>query len=157
MTVFLQILNSQSKQSTTKEDVFIGVGALISALEANFSRYLEPFIPILYSALQNPEEYQLCGIAVGLIGDICRALGENAVQYCNSFMELLIQNLQSPVLHRNVKPAILSCFGDIALAIGGQFESYLNIAIMVLQQAGNMRADKVNIATWKSCPCTLHG
>jgi importin subunit beta-1 len=114
-------------------------------LESDFGRYLEPFIPILYSALQNPEEYQLCGIAIGLIGDICRALGDGSLQYCNAFMELLLQNLQSPVLHRNVKPAILSCLGDIALAIGGQFESYLNITMMVLQQAGNMRADKVNI------------
>ncbi|GAB5589804.1 karyopherin Kap95 [Umbelopsis nana] len=145
MTVFLQILNSQSKHSTTKEDVFIGVGALISALESDFGRYLEQFIPILYNALQHPEEYQLCGIAIGLIGDICRALGEASIQYCNAFMELLVQNLQSPVLHRNVKPAILSCLGDIALAIGGQFEAYLNITMMVLQQAGNMRADKTNL------------
>jgi len=58
-------------------------------------------------------------------------------------MEVLLNNLQSSVLHRNVKPPILSCFGDIALAIGGSFEPFLVTAISVLQQAGAMRADAV--------------
>ncbi|KAF7725991.1 karyopherin beta [Apophysomyces ossiformis] len=144
MTVLLQLLNTQSKQATTTEDAFLAVGALTSALEADFSRYAEPFVPILCVALQNPAEYQLCFIAVGIIGDICRALGENSAPYCTSFMQLLVSNLQSPVLHRSVKPSILSCFGDIALAIGEKFEPYLDVVMAVLQQAGNMRADKDN-------------
>ena len=46
-----------------------------------------------------------------------------------------MEDLQSPLLHRNVKPHILSCFGDIALAIGPAFEAYLSTAMAVLQQA----------------------
>ncbi|KAI7907779.1 armadillo-type protein [Cokeromyces recurvatus] len=144
MTVVLQLLNNQSKQATTTEDAFLAIGAMTSALEADFSRYTEPFIPILCNALQNPAEYQLCFIAVGLIGDICRALGKDATPYCNNLMQLLVTNLQSPVLHRIVKPAILSCFGDIALAIGDAFAAYLEVVMMVLQQAGSMRADRDN-------------
>ncbi|CAG8731428.1 9975_t:CDS:2, partial [Racocetra fulgida] len=109
--------------------------------------YLEAFAPFLYGALSNHEEYQLCSIAVGLIGDICRALQEQSLPYCDTFMNVLLQNLQSPVLNRNVKPAILSCFGDIALAIGGRFEVYLEIVMLVLLQASNMRADGVNVMT----------
>lgn len=144
MTVVLQLLNNQSKQATTTEDAFLAIGALTSALEADFKRYAESFVPILCNALQNPSEYQLCFIAVGLIGDICRALGRDASPYCNNLMQLLVTNLQSPVLHRSVKPAILSCFGDIALAVGDQFSMYIDVVMMVLQQAGSMRADKDN-------------
>jgi importin subunit beta-1 len=107
---------------------------------------LESFAPFLFSALSNHEEYQLCSIAVGLIGDICRSLGSQSASYCNNFMTTLLQNLQSPVLHRNVKPAILSCFGDIALAIEGQFANYLDVAMSVLAQACNIRAAPVSTA-----------
>lgn len=144
MTVVLQLLNNQSKLATTTEDAFLAIGAMTSSLEADFKRYAESFMPILCTALQNPAEYQLCSIAVGLIGDICRALGKDATPYCNNLMQLLVSNLQSPVLHRTVKPAILSCFGDIALAIGEGFCGYLEVVMMVLQQAGSMRADRDN-------------
>ncbi|CAO3590196.1 unnamed protein product [Absidia cylindrospora] len=144
MTVVLQLLNTSSKQATTTEDAFLTIGAMTTVLEGDFHRYADTFVPILCAALQNPQEYQLCLIAVGIIGDICRALGQAAAPYCNEFMQLLVSNLQSPVLHRSVKPCILSCFGDIALAIGDKFEPYLEVVIMVLQQAGSMRADADN-------------
>lgn len=38
------------------------------------------------------------------------------------------------------KPAILQCFGDIAGAIGGAFETYLSIVAQVLQQAATVQA-----------------
>ncbi|CAG8604106.1 16120_t:CDS:10 [Acaulospora morrowiae] len=140
MTVLLSLFTTATKHSTTLEDGFLAVGAVTTAMEADFVRYLEAFAPFLYAALSNHEEYQLCSIAVGLIGDICRALQEQSLPYCDTFMNVLLQNLQSPVLNRSVKPAILSCFGDIALAISGRFEVYLEVVMMVLAQASNMRA-----------------
>ncbi|CDS08530.1 hypothetical protein LRAMOSA09891 [Lichtheimia ramosa] len=144
MTSLLQLLSNVSKQSTTAEDAFLAVGAMISALENDFVRYAEPFMPTLYTALQNTAEYQLCSIAVGLVGDLCRALGELITPYCNTFMQLLVADLQSPALHRSVKPNILSCFGDMALATNDKFEPYLEVVMIVLQQAGSMRSAKDN-------------
>ncbi|KAG0197142.1 karyopherin beta [Mortierella sp. GBA30] len=140
MTVLLQLLNAATKHSTILEDAFLAIGALCTALETDFARYLETFAPFLFNALQNHEEYQLCSIAVGLIGDICRGMGPLSAPYCTEFMRTLLQNLQSPALHRSVKPAILSCFGDIALAIEGQFANYLDVTMGVLAQACNIQA-----------------
>ncbi|CAG8728965.1 13821_t:CDS:2, partial [Funneliformis mosseae] len=50
-------------------------------------------------------EYALYSIAVGLIGDIFRALQEASLPYCDTFMNMLLQMLQSPILNRNTKPA----------------------------------------------------
>lgn len=82
-------------------------------------------------------------MAVGLIGDIVRAIGDQSSQYAGAFMNVLIENLQSDVLNRNVKISVLSCFGDIALAIGGEFEPYFDTAMDVLLQAGRVQPNPV--------------
>lgn len=116
-----------------------------SALETNFGPYIQAFLPYLYPALKAHEDTQLCTVAVGIIGDISRALGEQSAQYANPFMTVLLENLQSDVLNRNVKISILSCFGDIALAIGPAFEPYLDTTMHVLAQAGAVEPNPVSI------------
>eukprot|EP00158_Paraphelidium_tribonemae_P009976 Partr_v1_DN29017_c0_g2_i8_m58624 putative importin len=144
MVSFFSIFQSASKTTTTVEDVFLAIGVIINTLESDFARYMESFVPFLYGALQNPAEHQLCGIAVGIIADLCRGLGVGIIPYCNQFMQLLSENLQSNVLHREVKPQILSCFGDIALAVMGQFEQYLSFCMTVLLQASQIQYDYNN-------------
>lgn len=112
---------------------------------------MQAFLPMLYSALKAHEYTQLCTIAVGLIGDISRGLGEGSAQYSDAFMNVLLENLQSNVLSRSVKIPIIACFGDIALAIGEKFHPYLETAMAVLQQAGSVQATPVRLffVFWK--------
>ncbi|KAI9104858.1 karyopherin Kap95 [Phlyctochytrium arcticum] len=138
MENLLFIMTSGSKASTVMEDAFLTVSALTVALEGDFGRYMDSFSPFLHNSLQNHEEYQMCSIAVGLVGDISRALNEAMVPYCDGLMNTLLANLQNPLLNKLVKTSILAAFGDIALAIGGHFETYLVIVMAVLQQAGSM-------------------
>lgn len=46
--------------------------------------------------------------------------------------------MQSTSVSNQFKPAILECFGDIAQAIGPNFEAYLNVVALVLQQAATV-------------------
>jgi importin subunit beta-1 len=52
----------------------------------------------------------------------------------------MLTSLQSTALANQFKPAILQCFGDIAGAIGGHFETYLSVVAQVLQQAAGVSA-----------------
>lgn len=146
----LQLVQSAGKQSTVLEDAFLVIGTMGSALEADFQPYLPAFLPYLYPALKATEDQHLCIIAIGIIGDVCRALGENSAQYCNAFMNALLENLQIPTVGRDVKLAVLGCFGDVALAIGGDYEPYLETTMLVLKQAGEYNANPVSLASCRA-------
>lgn len=55
---------------------------------------MEHFTPFLYLGLKNYQEYQVCVAAVGLVGDICRALNKEVLPYCPQIMTLLLENIQ---------------------------------------------------------------
>lgn len=104
---------------------------------------MEHFHLYLRHALTVHEDSQLCMVAVGIVGDISRALGIQSARYAGDFMARLFENLTSNVLNRNVKISILSCFGDIALAIGAEFEPYLAGAAAVLKSAAELEVNPV--------------
>lgn len=136
MGVLLQVLQSVGAKSTVPDVVFAAVGAIASALEEDFIKYLEAFMPSLISALSNQEEVGLCSMAIGLVSDISRALNEKIQPYCDTFMNHLLTVLRSGT--NQLKPAILETFGDIAQAIGTKFDTYLSTVGQVLQQASSV-------------------
>lgn len=140
MTILLQILSTSSAKSSVPDAVFAAVSGLANALEDGFAPYMEPFSPYLYNALGNQEEPALCSMAIGLVSDITRSMGAQCQPYCDTFMNYLLNNLRSSALSNQFKPAILQCFGDIAGAIGGHFETYLSVVAQVLQQAAGVQA-----------------
>ncbi|OTB04686.1 hypothetical protein M426DRAFT_150492 [Hypoxylon sp. CI-4A] len=142
MHVLLRILELTGPKSSVPESVFSTISGLSNAMEEDFAKYMDAFSPFLYNALGNQEEPGLCSIAIGLVSDITRSLGERSQPYCDNFMNYLLNNLraQSSTLSNQFKPAILQCFGDIANAIGGHFETYLSVVAQVLQQAATVNA-----------------
>ncbi|KAI9075935.1 hypothetical protein K1719_018055 [Acacia pycnantha] len=128
------------KLGSSLEEAMLAIGALAYASGVNFSKYMPEFYKYLEMGLQNFEDYQVCAITVGVVGDVCRALEEKILPYCDGIMTQLLKDLSSNQLHRSVKPPIFSCFGDIALAIGENFEKYLLYAMPMLQSAAELSA-----------------
>lgn len=94
MGALLQMFNSNScKSGGVQEDALMAVATLVEVLGENFMKYMELFKPFLFIGLKNHEEYQVCISAVGLIGDICRALKSKVSEYCDEIMVLLLENL----------------------------------------------------------------
>ncbi|KAG2410893.1 Importin subunit beta-1 [Vigna angularis] len=138
MGLFLRVFASRS--ATAHEEAMLAIGALAYATGADFAKYMTEFYKYLEMGLQNFEDYQVCAITVGVVGDVCRALEEKILPYCDGIMTQLLKDLSSNQLHRSVKPPIFSCFGDIALAIGENFEKYLIYAMPMLQSAAELSA-----------------
>lgn len=144
MHILLQLLQTVGPKSSVPDTVFAAIGAMANAIEEDFIKYMDAFVPFLYNALGNQEEPALCSMAIGLVSDITRSLGEKVQPYCDNFMNYLLENLKSQSLGNQFKPAILQCFGDIAQAITGAFELYLPVVAQVLQQASTVSVNNEN-------------
>lgn len=48
----------------------------------------------------------MCQVSVGVLGDVCRAIEEGVAPYCDRVMAVLLANLQSDAVHRNIKPQV---------------------------------------------------
>lgn len=143
MHALLQMFSSSNcKSGGVQEDALMAVSMLVEVLGEQFLKYMDAFTPYLALGLKNHAEYQVCSAAVGLTGDICRALSMKVLPFCDDIMTMLMENLTNVNLHRSVKPQILSVFGDIALAIGPHFKKYLEIVIQTLLQASQTQAEK---------------
>lgn len=96
--------------------------------------------PFLLAALRSFSNFRLCLVAVGAVGDICRAIEGRIQPFCDDIMGVLVDSLKDISINRAVKPPVISCFGDIALAVGGAYEPYLQLSAMMLMQASNTQA-----------------
>ena len=133
MQTLLRIFGAHG--ASVHEEAMLCVGAMAYACGEHFEKYVDALYPFVELGLKNHEEYEVCNVTVGVVGDLCRALDAKVARWCDQIIMHLLQDLQSTQLHRSVKPPILSCFGDIALAIGPQFEKYLAYVVPMLQSA----------------------
>ncbi|GAB2293946.1 Importin subunit beta-1 [Dionaea muscipula] len=136
MRLFLRVFACRS--ATVHEEAMLAIGALAYVTGPDFAKYMIDFYKYLEMGLQNFEEYQVCAVTIGVVGDVCRALEDKILPYCDAIMTQLLKDLSSDQLHRSVKPPIFSCFGDIALAIGDNFDKYFTYAMPMLQSAAEL-------------------
>lgn len=142
MQCLLQIISAKSSVAT--EEAFLAAGKLMDKMEDKFARYLDAIMPFLIAGVQNSAEFQICSAAVGCIGDLCRSVESKVLPYCDTIVQCLLQALENSSLKRDVKPPMLSLFGDMALAIGGQFQRYLEPVLIMLYQASTTTVDLEN-------------
>lgn len=142
MGALLLMFQSGTQNSGVLEDAVMTVSALVEVIGSEFLKYMTPFAPYLNATLKNYADHQVCLTAIGLVGDLGRALGSQIIPFCDSVMEILVQNLSNAEVHRSIKPPILALMGDLSLAIGPSFKNYLPVVLQILQQASQVQADK---------------
>lgn len=139
MEAYLQAFRMNGSAAAI-EEALLAVGALAEAAGKEFNRYMPHFMPTLQHALGNIAHHQICAIAVSVVAELCRALGKDLLAYSDNIVNLLLEALKSPSLDRSVKPPILSCFGDIAMAVKASFEEYLMQVMACMKQAAESSA-----------------
>jgi importin subunit beta-1 len=124
LLLFCRVLTFDS--SAARDKAALAIGALAHAVGPNFVDHM----PIL---LQHFNVKLLFPIYLQVIGDIFLVLGDEILPHCDYIMDVLYRGLSKPML----KPAILECFGEISLAIGKNFEKYLQAVMRRLKDAAD--------------------
>lgn len=143
MDLFLKILDKKDS-SYIEDDVFYAISALASSLGKDFEKYLETFSPYLVKAL-NQVDSQVSITAVGFVADISNSLEEDFNKYATAFMNVLGQMISTDNAMKELKPAVLSVFGDIASNIGSNFTPYLNEVMALCVAAQNTKPENGTI------------
>ncbi|CAM0944222.1 unnamed protein product [Alopecurus aequalis] len=115
-----------SNNSTVRDKAMFSIGALANASGPHFGKHMPIF-------MQFYDKHLLSPISIEVIGDYCHVLEGKMLPYCDQVMEVLHKGLSESKL----KPQIFSCFGDIALAIGDDFEKYLQDVLKKLKKSAN--------------------
>mmetsp|Transcript_46161 Transcript_46161/g.98866 ORF Transcript_46161/g.98866 Transcript_46161/m.98866 type:complete len:856 (+) Transcript_46161:309-2876(+) len=124
-----------------QEEALMLIIAIVNAIGPRFERFMPHFAPHFRTGLQNYEDVQTCYFATGAVGDISRALDAKLAPFCDTTLEILFTNLQNPNVDRKIKAAILGVFGDVALAIGGDFEKYLEPVVKMMLEASRTKLE----------------
>eukprot|EP00045_Choanoeca_perplexa_P016002 m.210225 g.210225 ORF g.210225 m.210225 type:complete len:256 (+) comp17142_c0_seq104:1974-2741(+) len=134
--LLLEVLASDKHNSSSVvEDALICLDAFVEGLRAEIAPYVERMKPLVLASVNQVQHGSTCFAAVGIIGDLCRQLQRDSAPYCNDFMDVLLRALTADNVARSVKPAVLSAFNDMALALGEGFAVYLEVVFQVLQVA----------------------
>lgn len=137
MEIFIKLLDAQDPDSIIEEDIFQAVSAVASAVGEGFVKYMDAFLPYLTKALQNTDS-TTCSVAVGVVADLAQSMGLAIMPYLDGLMSLLGQNLNNMDVKRELRPTILSCFGDIAGTIGPNFKNYLEFVMNICMHASTI-------------------
>lgn len=146
MSMFIKLLDSQDPNSLIEEDIFIAISAIAGAVSGDFLKYMDAFVPYLTKALQTTDS-PTCNTAVGLVADLSQSLGLLMISHTNyleGFMNILGANLNNAEVRKDLRPAILSCFGDVATAVGVEFQPYVEFVVQICVQAMALKPEDPN-------------
>ncbi|GLC59478.1 hypothetical protein PLESTB_001491700 [Pleodorina starrii] len=144
METLLSVMARTQSGAGVHEEAMLAVGTFTVAVGSDFEKYLPNFIPFVRAGLQDHMQWQVCLSTVGVLGDVCRAVGAAIWPYCDELVSIILANLGSPNVHRNIKPELLTVLGDMALAIEGAFAKYLDAVLTILRQAMAMSIQMVS-------------
>lgn len=70
MNLFLRLFAYRS--ATVHKEAMIALGALAYAIDPDFTKYMSEFYKFVDMGFQNYNEYQVCAVVVGVVGNLCR-------------------------------------------------------------------------------------
>jgi len=127
------------------QDAMMSVQGFCKKIGPAFDKYMPAFKDPLYLGLKTYDDVNTCNTCTMMVGStLAHRLGPSFNKYIEEFLSLLYENLNNPDVDRKIKISILATFGDVALAIKGDFISILKPVLEVVQNASGIGFDENN-------------
>lgn len=115
-------------------DAYLTLSCLADAIGLNFGNFDTPVLSFVErdlgllasgSVAGDPVSAMFAASLITFVGSMASALQLGFGPCVQRFMPLLLDSLGAPCLPREAKPAIVSAFADISLAVGKMFDPYI--------------------------------
>jgi len=133
--------SGSTEQSPAAEESLMAIASLAHALGPDFESYMPEFNKILLTGLRSHEDVSFCKICIENVGNLATQLQKGMKPYCEPLMHVLHAVLQNPVADRSLKPRVMVAVGDVAMAIAGDFQPFLEPFLELLGQASRTKYD----------------
>lgn len=136
MEIYGNTLN-RNFTSSVHEEAIAAIGEVANAIGGRFTAYLQVAAQMISVGLDDGHQHpNLCSVAVLVLGDVALACKEQLSPYGRDFIALLLKNLKSAELPFELKPRIVETIGDVAQALGAEFDNYIEVVMTFLIEAG---------------------
>ena len=132
------IIESFKQRSSVYDEAIQAFSGLIAAIGKDFLPFMVKFLPYLIYSLKNMEDTILCRVAVGVVGDLSRALEDAVGPFLRELVPLLMNILRNPESDRNLKLITITALGDLAFATPKVFGPYLKDLLEILKSASDL-------------------
>merc|ERR1712137_667211 len=120
------------------------ISALFSVMPGVIQIVISSFTPYLLGAIKNASDVSVLKSGLLCFGSICDSMGPRIYQigengaFCNAILGHLISHLQNPEVDRELRPLIITTFGEVALAVRGLFVNYYPHIMNILSAASDI-------------------
>lgn len=128
----------EQSDATVQDEALLCVGAVAHGLGEDFMPFLPQVMPYVLLGLRNTDEFDLCNVAVGVVGDIVSSVhGLLLDNGADDIMMAILEGLRSEGVNRDLKCTFLQCLGDFSLNLGPSFTRYLDDLMGVAGEMDN--------------------
>ncbi|ORM40466.1 Importin subunit beta-1 [Babesia sp. Xinjiang] len=125
-------------QDDLSEDALLTASALLNRMgNDDFTPYLSRLADIVLNGLRRPDVSSSCKACIELTSDMARVLDRHIQPYVPQLMELLLSILSDINSPQKLKPPIVTALGDLAMASGSAFNTFVEPSMRLLLQAAD--------------------
>lgn len=126
----------KAPENTSYGEVYIALSKLLKKISPN----IRTFVPFVLRDISSRDVF-IIKSALNFLSDIAFELETDFAQYTPNAIPALINTISSANTPLDLKPRVISVFGDVALAIGNYFEPYVEMALVLFAQIISLNRD----------------